>query len=141
MTDGKPKSTLRKAFSSPAKPVRRRREKLTPVSVRLTADEKAMFKRDAAGQSLSGYLRDCALQVSPDGDSAIMSRQRKPEFARMLSALGHSSLTRDFEALAIAVRNGTHVGSADSEELIVQAYLTIAIIREDLIAVLGLKPD
>jgi len=140
MTDGHRQTTLCKAFSSPAKPAKRRL-KLTPVSVRLTADEKAKIKRDAAGQPLSAYIRECVLQTGASSDAFLSSRNRKPELVRVLAALGRSNLARDFEELSFAVRDGTVQLSAESEAALRQACADIAAMRRDLLKALGLRPD
>lgn len=140
MTDGQMQTTLRKAFSSPAKPATRR-SKLTPISVRFTADEKAKIKRDAAGQPLSAYIRECVLRSGTSANSFTSSRDRKPELARVLAALGRSNLARDFESLSFAVRDGTVHLSAESEMALRQACADIAEMRRDLLKALGLRPD
>lgn len=140
MMDGHVQTTLRKAFSPSAKPAKRR-SKLTPVSVRFTANEKAKIKRDAAGQPLSAYIRECVLRAGTSAGTSASSRNRKPELARVLAALGRSNLARDFENLSYAVRDGTVYLSAESEAALCQACSDIAAMRRDLLKALGLRPD
>lgn len=140
MTDGHMQTTLRKAFSSPAK-LAKRRSKPTPVSVRFTADEKAKIKRDAAEKPLSSYIRECVLRAGTSTDTFASDRDRKPELARVLAALGRSNLARDFENLSFAVRDGTVQLSAESETALRQACADIAAMRRDLLKALGLRPD
>ncbi|MEM6410152.1 MAG: hypothetical protein AAF683_01295 [Pseudomonadota bacterium] len=111
------------------------------VSLRVTAEEKARLKKDAAGLSLSDYVRGQLL-----GDEATPRRTRgkfpvedHAALSKVLRALGQSGLAADFETLSWAERDGTLVLDAESNQALRQACADVAAIRRDLIKALGLQ--
>jgi len=109
------------------------------VSVRLSAAEKAQLEREAAGESVSGYVRDRLFGVSKRA-KASYSIADQQALARVLRALAESNLALDLEAICQA---------AEEEDLPVEPILSaklqeacddVAAMRRDLVKALGLRP-
>ena len=113
-------------------------EKLYPMSLRVTAREKARIKTYAGDASVSRYLRDVALKGK--------SKRRQTDIsvtvdmaARMLGMLGQSELLSNLQKIADAAEMGAlPVTDELTEELRTACALVIAI-RHDLISTLGIK--
>ena len=118
-----------------------RQERPVYVSLRVTPEEKARLVHDAAGMSISAYVRDRLF-----GESA-RPRKTRGKFpvkdhralARVLRALGGSNLAQDFDALSWAVEDGSANLDPESTRVLRQACADIAAMRRELIKALGLK--
>lgn len=110
------------------------------VSLRVTPEEKDRLMRDAAGLSLSAYLRErfLGVKVNPRRTRGKFPVKDHAKLAAVLSALGRSNLSRDLEALEWAVRDGTVHLSPESEEAFRAACADVSAMRRDLLAALGL---
>lgn len=115
----------------------------SPVSLRLTHEERARLEKEAAGQSLSEHIRGRLFghDVTPRRARGVVPVKDRVALARVLSALGRSGIAKDFEALSWAIDDGTAVLMPESEAAFRQACLDIAAMRRDLIAALGLQPE
>lgn len=127
------------APAAPAKPVKPKRA--SPISLRLNEEERAQLERDAAGMSVSAYIRD---RLFGDGASQRKTRGKFPvkdhkTLAQVLSALGRSGIARDLDAL----RSASAAGGLDAAQARVlnRACDDVAAMRRDLVAALGLKPE
>ncbi|MEM9814273.1 MAG: hypothetical protein AAF913_16575 [Pseudomonadota bacterium] len=111
------------------------------VSLRVTADEKARLKKEAAGLSLSNYVRDRLFgsQAKPRRTRGKFPVEDHAALSKVLRALGQSGLARDFEALSSAERDGTLVLDAVSAQRLRRACADVAAMRRDLIKALGLQ--
>ena len=117
------------------------RERPVYVSLRVTPEEKARLVRDAAGMSLSAYVRE---RIFGEAARPRKTRGKFPvkdheALARVLRALGRSNLARDFDALAWAVDGGSVRLDPESARALRQACADIAAMRRELITALGLK--
>lgn len=125
------------------KPTRRLRPKrLSPVTLRLSVEERARLERDAGGQTLSAYVRSRLF-----GDHVTPRRKRRAAVAdhaalgRVLAALGQSHLASNVNQLAKAVNTGTLPLGSDTEKSIRQACSDIAAIRNDLMVAIGISAE
>ena len=133
-------SATGKMQSAPAEP-NERQERPIYVSLRVTPEEKARLARDAAGMSLSAYVRDRLF------GEAARPRKTRGKFpvkdhealARVLRALGRSNLAQEFDALSWAADGGSVHLDPESARALHQACADIAAMRRDLITALGLK--
>lgn len=141
MTSGRMHTPLDAAFQPAARPPRKK-SRLTPVSVRFTAEERAQIEREAGQKSLSLYVRERLFGESAKrAPSPRTPLQDHAALAQVLSALGRSNLAHDFDALLQEVRGGSLPLSSETEAAIGQACADIAAIRRDLVKALGLKPE
>ncbi len=111
-----------------AKPERRKSVKFTlPVSIRVTAEEKAKLQQMAGTLAVSAYIRRRLF-----GDMAAVrpkQYQEKPrqpkidhvEIARLLGMFGQSELARSMLALSLAVQAGELEASPEVEHQIGRA--------------------
>ncbi len=118
-----------------------RQERPVYVSLRVTPEEKARLVHDAAGMSLSAYVRE---RLFGEATRPRKARGRFPikdheALARVLRALGRSNLSQEFDALSWAVRNGSVHLDAESAQALRQACTDISAMRGDLVAALGLR--
>ena len=128
------------AQSAPAEP-NERQERPVYVSLRVTPQEKARLVRDAAGMSLSAYVRE---RLFGGATRPRKGRGRFPvkdheALAKVLRALGRSNLSQDFDALSWAVQDGSVHLDRDSVQALRQACTDISAMRRELVAALGLK--
>jgi hypothetical protein len=131
------------------KPSRRKVAKSTlPVSIRVTAEEKARLQEMAGSLAVSSYIRQRLFD-----DAAVVVRakryQKKPrqphidhaQIAQLLGMFGQSELARSMLALSLAVQMGELEASAEVETKITQACTEIHDIKVALIMALGIKPQ
>jgi hypothetical protein len=117
----------------------------TPLSIRVTAEEKAQLQKMAGKLALSAYIRERLF-----GDTATMRAKRyqeKPrqpkinhvEIARLLGMFGQSELARSILALSLAVQAGELEASPEVEQQIGRACDDIYEIKNTLITALNVK--
>lgn len=130
-------------FESAAKSKPRKPKRPTPVSLRLTLDERARLEREADGRSLSDHIRERLFNgdAAPRKIRGLKPVKDRQALARVLSALGRSGLAEDFGTLAWALEDGQLCLSAESEHALRRACGQINAMRRDLVAALGLRPE
>ena len=126
--------------AAPADP-NERQDRPVYVSLRVSPEEKARLKCDAAGMSISAYVRE---RLFGDAARPRKTRGRFPvkdheALARVLRALGRSNLAQDFDALSWAVRDGSLQLDDDSKRAFARACADVSAMHRELIAALGLK--
>ena len=122
-----------------ARPPKKKRP--SPISLRLSDEERARLERDAAGMSVSAYIRE---RLFGEGAVPRKTRGKFPvkdhqALAKVLSALGRTNLARDLGKLEWAVDNGVMTMSNESERELRKACATITAMRADLVTALGLQ--
>lgn len=130
------------------KPLRRKAARSSvPVSIRVTAEEKARLQAMAGSLAVSSYIRHKLFD-----DAAVVRAkryQKKPrqphidhaQIAQLLGMFGQSELARSMLALSLAVQMGELEASAEVETKITQACTEIHDIKVALIMALGIKPQ
>lgn len=114
-------------------------QKRSYVSFRVSAEEKAALEADAAGESLSAYVRDRVFDTSRRA-KASYSIQDQQALARVLRALASSNLALDLEAIAEASSAGELPVTDALAARLELACSDVAVMRLDLIKALGLRP-
>lgn len=114
-----------------------------PFSLRLTTAERARLERDAGSLSLNAYIRERLF-----GDDASPRRrvkkapvQDRQELAKVLAALGRSSLASNVNQLAKGLNTGTLPVLPETDEAIRKACFDIAYMRMTLMKALGKQPE
>jgi len=151
-------SPLCTAFDQSASPSAKkpdRRQRVKPLSVRLSAEERAVIEKAAASSpSMNAYLR--AILIGAGKPPKVKTRSKAPvkdfeALARVLGALGRSGIP-DALGRLVAAQERANAKSADGmltprtasaavvDYALVQACADIAAMRRDLVAALGLKP-
>lgn len=87
----------------------RRRKTPSPITLRLTDDERARLKHLSAGMSISAYIRKCMF-----GDKATRRKRRthvavkdQEAIARVLGLLGKSRIANNLNQLAFHANTGS----------------------------------
>lgn len=113
-----------------------KRKRPSPLSVRLSGDERAKLEKDAAGQSLNSYVKERLFAGKRSRKGAVKDNEA---LARALSMLGRSDIQTRLSALLLAIEAQKLVASAEVERDIRNACKDVATIRAELVTALGLK--
>jgi len=138
-------ATLREAFAPVARlpEVRSLRKKKTcpPISIRVTAEERARLEQEAGERTLSAY---CRARLFGTKDSRGPDRKPSSDavlLARILAQLGQSAVPANLAVIADAIRSGTLDADAALLARVEDACAFIIAMRAELIRALGLKPE
>lgn len=134
------KNSLQKAFKekSGAKPKPNQRKKHpSPITLRLTAEERAQLRKDAAGTSQSAYIR--SRLFSGKGTRKNTPVKDRDILSQVLARLGQTRIANNLNQIAHAANYGALLLDEETEEEIKQACAEINWIRVQLIVALGLK--
>lgn len=85
-----------------------KRKRPSPISVRVTDAERAELELRAAGMSLSGYMKECALgeAAKPRKTRGKFPVKDHQALARVLRRLGDAYRLKDFELIADSASDG-----------------------------------
>jgi len=117
----------------------------SPVSVRLTPEERLELEKAAGGVSLSQYIRSRLFQVGTIenqncSEERISPAARQILLAQILSSLGKSGTATTLSELTELVRLGLLPDDADIAPTLAQARDEAAKLRGELLRALGLRP-
>lgn len=123
------------------RPPKKKKKRVAPVSVRLSAEERALLEEQAGALSLSAHIRE---RLFGEEVRQRKSRGRTPvkdhkSLAKVLRLLGETNLARDLESLQWSVEEGQICLSAKSEELLRLACVAVIEMRKDVLRALGLR--
>lgn len=115
-------------------------KKITPFSLRLSAEEKAELVHRAGNMPLGAYIRSCLL----DGMEHPRRARRQPvkdeqALAKVLGELGKTKLANNLNQLAKAANLGSLAAGPETEQAIVEACQDIRRMREALMMALGMR--
>ena len=120
-----------------------KKKRASPLSLRLSDDERALLEDKAGRQSLSGYIKDRLF--AEDSSRRKTKRHRVVQdyeaLARVLSALGQTELFANLSNLNEQVENGNVVLTPEVEEQIGVACACVLLMRNDLVTALGLQAE
>ena len=132
------KANVGQSFKKATGPQKKPRKKCpSPVTLRLTVDERVQLENDAGSSSLSAHIRECvfggrvARRVVPAADQVLL--------AQILAQLGESRMANNLNQIAHHANCGSLVMEETTEEEINEACIHIAWMRVKLIEALGLK--
>lgn len=112
-----------------------------PFSLRLTFEERAQLEKDAAGFSLSGYIKWRLFDPDrprPKKRGKVPVKDHKM-LAALIAKLGQSRLAANVNQLAKAVHTGSLPVNPETEADISRASKDINDIRNMLVTALGLQ--
>ena len=133
-----PKRNLPNAFNSHSGSQKRQSKKRpSPLSIRLSENEREALQKAAAGRSINSYVKGRLFDTKKGRRKAPVEDYEA--LARALSLLGQSNVYTRLSALLLAIEAGKLDASTDAERDIRQACATVRSIRSDLIIALGLK--
>jgi len=108
-------------------------KRLPPLSIRVTAAEKAQIKRNAGNTPISAYAKKRLLKA--DTRNVVMQK----DVAQILAKLGQSGYAPNFAIMANATRHGALMATDDVAASILQACDDIAAIKSMLMRFLRIK--
>ena len=122
-------------------PEQRSSRRPAPLSLRLTPEERLRLERDAAGVSLSAYVKarlfgDSAAPVRTRGKFPVRDHQA---LSAVLAKLGQSRIANNLNQLARAANAGALDLTPEIEAELRKAAAEVAVIRQLLIEALGLS--
>ncbi|MEP2890930.1 plasmid mobilization protein [Tateyamaria sp.] len=115
-----------------------RRSDVSPVTLRLTEDERVRLEEMAVGMTLSAYIRAC---VFSEEDKRRKRRPKdavadKKALAECLALLGHSRMASNLNQLAYQANVGALIADDEVKGQITESYEAIKEMRALLIAAL-----
>jgi hypothetical protein len=137
---------LQSHFSEATKPAQKSQRHRTkpprPISIRVTAEERARLEREAGNLTLSAYARSRLF----DGPAPRRQHRKQPSvdrvaLARILALLGHLGIAPNLKTIAESARTGTLECGPELLAQLEQASRDIMLMRSDLIRALGVKPE
>lgn len=112
----------------------------SPITLRVTDEEREKLKAAAAGMSVSAYIRKCVF-----GDAAAPRKMRsrvpvrdQAALARILGLMGQSRIANNLNQLAYHANSGSLLVDEKTAKEISEAYAHVLHIRAELIKALGL---
>lgn len=121
-----------------------KKKRPSPITLRLTDEEREKLKIAAGDMSVSAYIRKCVF-----GDDVAPRKKRlshKPvadqeAIARVLSMLGRTRIANNLNQIAYQANCGTLLLDEDTKNHIKETCAYIAFMRVKLIEALGLKEE
>ncbi len=119
---------------------RESRPSKSPITLRVTNEERDRLKSLAAGMSVSAYIRKCIFA----GDAVRRKRQShmpvkdQAAMARALALLGASRIANNLNQLAHQANIGSLIMDEDACTQIDEAYAHVRLMRDELVSALGL---
>jgi len=135
-----PLATIDFSAVNTVKPPKKKR--MSPLSVRLSTEQRERLERDAVGMSLNAYV----LSKLFDDQPKPKRKHRKPTkrdkaIASALRRLAHSGMAAFLASQIVAQEEGRLGLSSDEEAELREAYTECYRIRCDLIEALGLQAE
>lgn len=135
--EGRAVSSFSKAAKS--KPAPKRRSSISPVTLRLTPDERQKLEQLADGMTLSAYIRACVFAKEE------RRRKRRPKSvvedkraaAEALALLGQSRIASNLNQLAYHANVGLLIDDDEAKKQIAEANGHLSAIRTLLMQALG----
>ncbi|MBL1420876.1 MAG: hypothetical protein COC24_010245 [Alphaproteobacteria bacterium] len=114
---------------------------VSPFSLRLTFEERAILKRNAGSMTLSAYIKS---QIFPDNAAKYKKNSYAPKtsakrLSQLLAKLGSSNITNNINVIASEINSGTLLFDEDIKSNINQACIDIQDMRILLMQGLGMK--
>ncbi|WP_282078888.1 plasmid mobilization protein [Epibacterium ulvae] len=129
----------RAAAGAPTKTKASKRRELSPLTLRLTVEERARLEELAAGMTLSAYVRACVfaekerLRATRPADAMA----EKKALAEVMGLLGHSRIASNLNQLAHHANLGLMIEDDRAKDQIAEANQHLLAIRTALMAALG----
>ena len=119
----------------------KRTEKTTPVSIRLSADERSRLESEAGKLSLSEYIRARVFGDERRARRVLAPKIEARQLAHVLAVLGQSDLVPSLRSLLRAVQIGDLPASEKTEARLAAACQATLEIRHHLMIALGLVEE
>lgn len=112
----------------------------SPITLRVTDEERERLLTDAAGMSVSAYIRKCVFgdAVAPRKIRSKVPVKDQAALARILGMMGQSRIANNLNQLAYQANTGSLLVDEKTEKEIHEAYAHTLFIRAELVKALGL---
>ena len=136
-----PDGKLTAAFGETSTEPPKTRSTLSPVTLRVTPEERAKLEELAAGMTLSAYIRACVFAEDSKRRKKrpLSSIEDKKAAAEALALLGQSRIASNLNQLAYHANIGALITGEVEKEQIAEANAHLAAIRALLMEALGKK--
>jgi len=113
----------------------------SPITLRLTTEERIKLEQLAQGMTFSAYIRACIFQneASPRKRIAKATTKDKAALAEILGLLGQSRIANNLNQLAYNANTGSLIVNEDTLQQIEEAYDHTREMRDALVQAIGLK--
>jgi len=113
----------------------------SPITLRLTTEERAKLEQLAQGMTFSAYIRACIFQsnASPRKRIAKATTKDKAALGEILGLLGQSRIANNLNQLAYNANTGSLIVNEDTLQQIEEAYDHTREMRDALVQAIGLK--
>ncbi len=113
----------------------------SPISLRVSPEEKARLERDSGGMTLSAYIRE---QLFGDHVAPRKRRMKRPvkdhrTVAQLFALIKQTQCWNNLNQIARGINSSTWVVTPESEKLLQEACKAIIEIRSMLMKALGLN--
>ncbi|MCF6303740.1 MAG: MobC family plasmid mobilization relaxosome protein [Rhodobacteraceae bacterium] len=132
---------IRSAFQGEAQAVpKQEKPSQSPITLRVTDEERERLKSLAAGMSVSAYIRKCIFA----GDATRRKRRShmpvkdQEAMARALALLGASRIANNLNQLAHQANIGSLIMDENTCAQIDETYAHVRLMRDELVSALGL---
>ncbi len=127
--------------SNPSKP---RKKRPSPITLRMTDEERKKLKFAAGDMPVSAYIRKCVFGADAAPRKKRLSHKpvvNQEAIARILSMLGQTRIANNLNQIAYHANCGTLLLDEDTKGQIKETCAYIAFMRVKLIEALGLKEE
>lgn len=125
--------TLQNKFETAVNPKPKpRRRRLSPLSIRVTEDEKRQLEKLAGDQSINAYVRSKIL-----GDKSKRNAPCRETLARLLARMGETEIGPSLRTLARSAEIGALIVDAETKAQLNTALVAIITMRTELIKALS----
>ena len=135
-------SVVGQSFETAARQLKIPKKYPSPITLRLSEEERVRLSQLCEGKSMSAYIRLCVF----GGDMTRRKRRRRARpvadqaaLAKILGLLGRSRMANNLNQLAFHANTGSLIVDAETRQRINEAYAHICVLRAELIKALGLK--
>ena len=135
---------LKPPFEIACNPPEPKKKRPSPITLRLTDEEREKLKIAAGDMPVSAYIRNCVFgaEVAPRKKRLSHKPVADQEaIARILGMLGQTRIANNLNQIAYQANCGTLLLDDDTKQQIKQTCAYIAFMRVKLIEALGLKEE
>lgn len=123
-----------------------KKKRPSPLSLRLSDEERALLQRDAGSLAVGAYIRKKLFGENARLGESQRRKHSRPsmdheQIAKLLGILGQSELGPSLIAIAMAAETGSLPVSPELTEELHQSCHDVRQMRSNLIAALGIKSE
>jgi len=132
---------VRSAFRGKSQAVAKKpKPSQSPITLRVTDEERERLKSLAAGMSVSAYVRKCIFAENATKRKRLSHKPVKDQeaMARALALLGASRIANNLNQLAHKANMGSLIMDDNALAQIDETYAHVRLMRDELVSALGL---